>query len=165
MSGRIAIQASFVGYAGLPCTLFSAYDQSRRILLVAKEAKFRTDRFEQCIVLSNDNAVTWDRAFTDDDIMPAITAFYALRNGVSDDGSTPRLAFSDKAQRANPEGAIDRDGVDLSGPRYRIADGVTNMQIAALATCLYAFQADSVERAVTMAERMKNLLCGDVITI
>ncbi len=165
MSGRIAIQASFVGYAGIPCTLFSAYDQSRRILLVAKEAKFRTDRFEQCVVLSNDSAVNWDTFFTDEDMMASINAFYALKNGVSDDGSTPRLAFSDKAQRANPEGSIDRDGVDLSGPRYRIADGVTCLQVAALATCLYAFKADAVEQSIGMAERMANLLCGDVITI
>lgn len=165
MSERIAIQATFSGYAGVPCTLFSAYDVSRRILFVAKEAKLRPDRFERCIVITNDSAVTWDRLFTDDDMMRAISAYHALKQGVADDGITARLAFSDKVQRANPDGAIDRDGIDASGPRYRISDGMTCAQAAALATCLYAHEAGAVEAAVSMADRLQLLLSGDILTI
>ena len=165
MSTKTQIQATFSGYGGTPCTLFSVYDQTRRILVIAKEARFRTDRHEKCVVLTNDSSIPRDRLFTDDDLMPAISAFYALRQGVADDGKTARLTFTDSAQRANPEGAIDRDGIEAHGPRYRVNESVTCMQVAALATCLYAMGADSVEQSVTMAERLTALLCGDVMTI
>lgn len=163
---KTAIQATFSGYGGLPCTLFSAYDQERRILVIAKEAKFRDDRHENCVVITNDPAIPRDTLFVDDDMKPAIAAFYALQNGVSSDSRTARLTYADSVQRANPEGSIERDGIDTTGPRYRISDSVTCLQIAALATCLYAFRADSVEQSVVMAERLSAIMMGGgILTI
>lgn len=159
------IQATFVGYGGTPCTLFSAYDQTRRILVIAKEAKYRTERHENCVVLTNDTVIARDSLFGDDDLMEAIAAFYTLKQGVADDGRTARLTFADSAQRANPEGAIDRDGIEVHGPRYRVNENVSCAQIAALATCLYAIKAETVEQTIDMAEQLTALLCGDVMTI
>ena len=163
---KTAIQATFSGYGGLPCTLFSAYDQERRILVIAKEAKFRSDRHEKCVVITNDPDIPRDTFFADDDMKPAISAFYSLLHGVSTDNRTARLTYADSVQRANPEGSIERDGIDASGPRYRISDSVTCLQVAALATCLYAYRSDSVEQSVVMAEKLAAIMMGGgILTI
>ena len=47
--------------------------------------------------------------------------------------------------RANPESGIERDGVDANGARYRVSDAITNLQMAALATCLQAINSDQVD--------------------
>ena len=69
------------------------------------------------------------------------------------------------AARANPEQAIERDGIDTSGPKYRVAEGISCGQIAALATCLHATRSDTVERTVKLAESFRHLLGGGIMTI
>lgn len=161
----IQVQSTFTGYGGRPCSLFSAYDPEARVLVVGAEADYRTQRRDGCIVLANDPAIPRDSLFTDADLKDAIAAFYALKSGVAADGKSPRLAFGDRASRANPDQAIENDGIDASGPRYRIADGVTCGQVAALATCLHALRSDTVERTVRMAESFRFLNLGGILTI
>ena len=161
----IQIQATFTGYGGRPCSLFSAYDPDARVLVVGAEADYRTERRAGCIVLTNDQDIPRDELFTDADLMRAISAFYSLKAGIADDGKSSRIAFADRAARANPDQAIEKDGIDAGGPKYRIAEGVTCGQIAALATCLHATRSDTVERTVKMAESFRFLTRGGVITI
>ena len=161
----IQIQTTIAGYTGTPCTVFSAYDPSTRILVVAADATYRTDRREGCILLTNIPDVPRDFLFTDDLLAPAIRAFYALKGGIAADNASARLAFSDRAARANPENIIEQDGIDIHGPKYRISAGATNAQMAALATCFYAVKSDTVERTVQMAEALSRLSAGDIVTI
>lgn len=161
----IQIQATFTGYGGKPCSLFSAYDTDSRVLVVGAEADYRTERRDGCIVLTNVPDITRDSLFTDADLAQAISAFYSMKGGVAADGKSQRLAFADRATRANPENSIERDGIEASGPKYRIAEGVTCGQIAALATCLYAMRSDTVERTVKMAESFRHLAMGGILTI
>lgn len=161
----IQIQATFTGYGGQPCSLFSAYDPESRVLVVSAEAPYRTERREGCTVLTNVPDITRDKLFADADLLPAITAFLALKNGVAADGKAPRLVFGDRANRANPGQAIEQDGIETSGPKFRINAGVTCAQVAALATCLYAVRSDTVERTVQMAEAFRHLAGGGILTI
>ncbi len=161
----IQIQATFTGYGGRPCSLFSAYDPKARMLVVGAEADYRRERREGCIVLTNDKDIPRDGLFTDDDLHRAISAFYALKSGIAADGKSSRLAFADRAARANPEQTIDQDGIDARGPKYRIAEGVTCGQIAALATCLHAIRSDTIEQTVVMAETFRALSLGSILTI
>lgn len=161
----IQIQATFTGYGGRPCSLFSAYDPDARVLVVGAEADYRAERREGCIVLTNVPDIARDALFTDADLMPAIAAFYSLKVGVAADGKSARLVFADRAAHANPEQAIERDGIDTSGPKYRVADGISCGQIAALATCLHATRSDTVERTVKLAESFRHLLGGGIMTI
>jgi hypothetical protein len=161
----IQIQATFTGYGGQPCSLFSAYDPEARVLVVSAEAPYRPERREGCTVLTNVPDITRDKLFTDADLLPAITAFHSLKNGVAGDGKAARLVFGDRANRANPGPAIEQDGIETSGPKYRINAGVTCAQVAALATCLYAVRSDTVERTVQMAEAFRHLAGGGILTI
>jgi len=161
----IQIQATFTGYEGKPCSLFSAYDPDTHILIIGAEADYRTERRDGCIVLTNVPELPRDKLFTDADLLPAITAFHALKNGLAADGKASRLEFAARAARANPEQSIERDGIDVNGPKYRVAHAVTCGQIAALATCLYAVKSDTVARTVEMAESLRRLLSGDILTI
>ena len=161
----IQIQATFTGYGGSPCSLFSAYDPDSRVLVVSAEASYRTDRREGCSVLTNVPDITRDKLFTEADLLPAIAAFHALKNGVASDGKAGRLVFGERANRANPGPSIEQDGNETSGPKYRINAGVTCAQIAALATCLYAVRSDTVERTVQMAEAFRYLAGGGILTI
>lgn len=161
----IQIQATFAGYGGGARTLFSAYDPASRVLVIAKDADYREQRRPGCVVLTNIDGIACDSRFTDGDIRDAISAYYALNKGVSVDGKSNRLMLDPSVTRANPEAVIERDGIDDRGPKYRIAEGITCVQMAALATCLHALRADTVERTVNMAKRFERLALGEVLTI
>jgi len=161
----IQIQASFAGYGGRPCSLFSAYDPDAMVLVLGAEADYRAERRKGCIVLTNVPDIARDSLFGDDDLLPAIAAFYALKAGVASDGKSARLVFADRAARTNPEQSIERDGITVSGPKYRISEGITCGQIATLATCLHTLRSGTVERSVKLAESFRHLLSGGIMTI
>lgn len=157
---KTKIQATVVGFQGRPCTLFSLFDTETKVLAVAKETDYRSDRAKGCVVITNDSTIARDQLFTDAELKAAITAYYELDSGLSADNSSSRLNFSDAVTRNNPSNAIERDGIDASGQKYRVAEGVTNGQIAVLATCLYATKADCVQRTVDMAGDLQSILRG-----
>jgi len=161
----IQIQATFAGYGGGAATLFSAYDPATRVLVVAKDAGYRAERRKGCVVLTNIDGIPCDSRFDPDGLREAISAYYALRHGVSSDGKSARLVFDPSVLRASPEAVIERDGIDDRGPKYRIADNITSLQMATLATCLHALRADDVERTVNLAKRFERLALGEVLTI
>ncbi len=160
------IQSTFIGYGGKPCTIFSLLDSETNILVVSAEGEYRkARRDDHIVVITNDKGIPRDRLFADDDIKDAINAFYSLKNGIAEDGRSSRLTFSERAQRANPESSIEKDGIDQSGPRYRIAENITCTQMATLATCLHAMKSSSIESALDMADELTRLLSGEVVTI
>ncbi|MCP5245685.1 MAG: hypothetical protein H6937_06980 [Burkholderiales bacterium] len=159
---KVKIQSTFIGYNGGACTVYSILYTEKSVLAVGVQGKYQTNRRdEQHIVITNDPDIDRDKLFTDDNIKDAISAFYALENGVSHDGKSSRLVFSDRAARANPKSAIEKDGIDTSGPRYRISESVTCGQMAVLATCLHALKAGKVEQALDMADELTILISGD----
>ena len=161
----IQIQATFSGHAGAACTLFSAYDPATRVLAIGVEAAYREQRRDGCVVITNVAGIPRDSLFDMDHLRPAIEAFYALRSGVAADGVSSRLAFGERASRASPEQSIERDGIDSNGPKYRISPDITCAQMAALATCLHATKSHAISSAVSMAERLRALAEGSILTI
>lgn len=161
----IKIQATFIGYGGRPCSLFSALDPDTDVLVIASEADYRTQRRDECIVITNNPDIPRDSLFTEDNIKDAISAFYALKAGVAVDGKSSRLVFSDKAIRANPEQSIEKDGIDENGVKFRVSESISCGQMSALATCLYAMKAGKVERTVQLMEEFSILAGGGIITI
>lgn len=161
----LQIQATIIGYGGRACSLFSAYDPDSRVLIIGAEADYRAARRDGCIVLTNDPDIDRDALFKEDDLRPAIEAFYAFKAGVAADGKSPRVAFSERAVRANPEQIIEKDGMDSSGSKYRISEGATCGQMAALATFLHASKSASIERSVKLAEAFRVLGHGGILTI
>lgn len=149
------IQATFVGYGGKPRTIFSAYDEDADVLVIGAEADYRRERRDGCIVLSNDKSIQWDDWFGPDEMQAGINAFFELKHGLAADAKSPRIVFSDRAIRANPEQSIERDGFDETGPRYRVSDGVTCAQVAVLATCIYALKVRAINDSMDMMTELQ----------
>lgn len=161
----IQIQATFKGYGGKACSLFSAFDPDKKVLIVGAESDYRSDRRHGCVVLTNDLEISREVLFKDSDLITAIAAFFTLKSSLAADGSSPRMHFAERAKRANPESAIDKDGLDASGMRFKIAEGVTCGQVAALATCLYVMSAGTVNRAIEIASSFRVLARGGILTV
>ncbi|MDF0605398.1 hypothetical protein HZU77_007005 [Neisseriaceae bacterium TC5R-5] len=158
----IQIQATFSGYSGRPCSLFSVYDPAARILVISLEAAYRETREPACVVISNDRHIPRDVLFSDEHLLEAISAYYTLKQGVAADGQSRCLDFDEDAMRANPESHLEQDGIDTNGPRYRLNDGVTCCHIATLATCWYVLRADTITQTLDMAAWLAH---GGIITI
>lgn len=161
----IQIQATFIGYSGKACSLFSALDPDTDILVIGAEAEYRTQRREGCIVITNNRDIPRDSFFSEDDIKEAISSYYTLKAGVAVDNKSSRLVFSERAVRANPEQSIEKDGIDENGIKFRISESISCGQMAALATCLYAVRANTVERTVQLMEEFSVLSAGGIVTI
>lgn len=164
----IQIQATAIGYGGKPRTLFSAYDELARVLVLSVEADYRIERRPGCVVLTNESRrdMPRERLYTQDDIKDAIDAFFSLQQGVASDGRSPRLVVSEKAARANPLHSIEKDGMGDSGIRYRVSDSITCAQIAALITCHYAVRASGIGETVNSAESFVTMLrTGRIVSI
>lgn len=163
----LLIQASFTGFQGKPVTLFSAYAEDSGILVVSTETEFRMARRDGCAVVTNDrNLQARDRLFTNDDMNDAIRTYFDLKGGRASDGLSARLAFKEAVQRHDPAGAIERDGITESGPKYRVLDVISCGQMAVLATCWYVETVGkNVDKVLDAADFLLRLQRGEVLTI
>ena len=164
MPDLVQIQAVFSGYANRACTVYSAYDRASGILIISAEGEYKSERRPGCVVLTNVPSVPRDSLFTEKDIRASIEAYYSLRNGLASDNRSTRLVFSDRAMRTNPDSAIDHDGMDERGTKYKVKDTITSAQMAVLATCLFASQADVIAATVGIAKELDEIQ-GLVISI
>jgi hypothetical protein len=165
----LSIQSSIVGYSGKPCSLFSAYDEESKVLIVSVEADYRRERRDGCLIITNDPDIDRDMLFSEDDMKAAITSFFSLQGGMAMDNKSNRLVFADKAARANPAQSIEKDGMDANGQKYRISENITCAQIAALATCNYVVSRHgTIEKMLDMADtlnELQQLQSGFILTI
>lgn len=154
----IPIQANSVGFSGRPATLYSAYDGGAMVLAIAVSADFSSERYKGSVLITNSSNAERDALFTDKDIKDAVEAYYALKTGVAADGKSTRLTFGDRAANADPGSAIERDGVDSSGFKYRIAETISCAQVAALMACWYVIKkADVAQSVFSMADSLRNM--------
>lgn len=160
----IPIQANISGYTGKPITVLAGYDEESGILVVSRVVPMMT-RFKKSVLISNDKRGDRDSLFTDEQLKDSITGYYHLKGEIASDGISECLRFGDNAAMSDPVSVIENDGVDVSGPRYRIAPDASNAHIAALAICRYVSSYGSIEDTVGMADDMFNLLSGAAVTI
>jgi hypothetical protein len=154
----ISIQSSIVGYSGKPCSLFSAYDEESKVLVVSVEADYRRERRDGCLIITNDPDIERDMLFSEEDMKEAISSFFSLQGGMAMDNKSNRLVFADKAARANPAQSIEKDGMDANGQKYRISENITCAQIAALATCNYVISRHgTVEKMMVMTDVLADI--------
>jgi hypothetical protein len=154
----LPIQATIVGYGNKACSLFSAYDEATQVLVISREAEYRRARRDGCLVLTNDLNIERDGLFTEDDFHEAINAYFGMKSGVAADGVSSRLVIDEKAARANPSNAIEKDGMDAGGQKYRVSESIACAQVAALATCLHVFgRVKTVNDMLDMADKLLGL--------
>jgi len=163
--GITKIQTTIAGFQGKPCTVLSAYDLDRKILVVHAETDYRDERVEGCAVITNIQELDRDRLFSADEFKDSIHAFDTLRNGVASDGVSSRLVFGERAKRADPNAVVEQDGISESGIKFRVSPEATNAHVAVLAACWYAVQCDAIGRTVDYFDDLNELLQGQVVTI
>lgn len=153
------IQCSIKGFYGAPATIYSMLDATTGILVVQKSAKYRADRFSDCVLVSNANLDSRDVLFTPDDFRDAIDAFFELyRAG--------EVKIVDSLAGANPENKIEVDGVRDNGrANYVLASEISCTQIAVLASCWHVKRAGNISAVIDMQDRLLDILQGDFITI
>lgn len=160
----ISIQANISGYMGKPVTVLAGYDEQSGVLIISRVVS-TIARFKSSMLICNDVKSDRDSIFGDEQLKSAITGYFHLKGEVASDGASGCLRFSDEAAIADPVSTIENDGLDISGPKYRISPTATNAHIAALAICGYVVRYGSVNDAVEMADDMFNLLSGAAVTI
>lgn len=160
----IQLQANIAGFAGRPTTVLGAYDEDSGVLVVAAVVDAMPRR-DGCMLIETNTSADRDSLIDYADLKDAITAYYAMRGRVADDGKTACVRFMERAIRADPAGGIEMDGVDVTGPIYRISPEASNAQVGALALCRYCEQHDAVSDAVGMADDLSRLLAGHTVTI
>ncbi|MCO7216869.1 hypothetical protein [Halomonas sp. OfavH-34-E] len=160
----IKLQANISGFAGRPATVLGAFDEATGILVIAAVADVMPRR-DDCVLVETDPRADRDSLFEYGDLKEAITAYYDLKGSVADDGRSACLRFMEKAMRADPAGGIEMDGVDVTGPIYRISPDAGNAQVGALALCRYAKRYGAVADTLSMADDLARLMGGQAVTI
>lgn len=159
------IQAAAAGFGGSPVTLYSAYDPETGVLVLAALKAHTTERQAGCTFISNSSRSEYDVLFTDDQLRSAIKAYYELRSARAADGSD---ALAVSVEGANPMGAVQIRAVDERGVQYEVNPGITNAQVAALATCLFVQRQRGPEAALEFmkdVDEINTLLDGCIVTI
>ena len=160
----IQIQANISGFAGRPQTVLGALDEETGILVVAAVTD-TIPRRDGCVLIETNPRADRDSLFSYEDLKSAISAYYELKGSVAADGKSACLRFTERAMRADPAGGIELDGVDVSGPLYRISPEAGNAQIGALAICRYARNYSAISDTLGMADELSRLLSGEAVTI
>lgn len=140
MADSILLQVSIGGMSasGTGVTLFGELDRASSVLLIDLYRDIRPGeapkRAPGCAVLTNDPmSDDHDLLFTEDALRQAISDYYTF---VGRD----LLVLEPKVSRFNPQSAIEADGIDERGRKYRFAPGITNGQVAVVAMCWFALQ-------------------------
>lgn len=163
----LKIQANIQGYMGKPTTVLAALDEETGILVVAKSVPMIA-RFEDSFLIAADHHADRDSLFTDSDLAGAISGYFKLKGSVAEDGVTSCLRFRELAATADPAAVIEHDGVDVSGPKYRIAPDASNAHIATLAICAYAARHTAIDDTLSLADDIMDvmrIMDGHVLTI
>jgi len=163
------IQANISGFANSACTLYSALDHSSGIVFVSTLKPLQPIRQADCLLVVSDPQAERDVLFSAHCLSEAIDAWQQLKNTVAKDGTPTRLHLGHQVQRANPQAAIEHDGWEANGPRWRINATVNNAQMAVLATCLLAVKHNAIESILSTAHNtnaaITRILSGQVYTL
>ncbi len=148
----IKMRVNISGFQGQAASLFCAYDPQTDILLAARPADaYEVDSRPGFLHVSNqagDPVV--DALFDNDGMQEAIQAYFDM-------DSMGLLQFSDLAQRFNPASKLERDGLDASGPKYRVAPDMSCGQVAVLVACHYARGQRGMATALGMFDEIRGL--------
>lgn len=120
------IQATISGFQGAPCTIIGSLEPNG-VLVLVKEIKFREDRAgKDFALISNLNLPSLDMRFEDAMLSQAIRTYYTRKSQMT-------LEVMKELQRFLPDHKIQLETVDEHGRRYRLADDISNGQMAILA--------------------------------
>lgn len=126
------MRVNVAGYSGAPTSLLCAFDPNSDVLLVSKSVPYESiDRPGFLRITTQDQDVVFDALFTEDDSRDAIVAYFSL-------DAMKLLTLADNVKQFDPRNAIERDGMDEGGMKYRIRPEINNGQVGVLIASFYA---------------------------
>jgi hypothetical protein len=151
------IQASIAGFGKTAATVYALYDEESGLLVVSKAVAYRQDRFQDSLLISNQDLPARDVHFREDMLQDAITCFFDVQN-------SGRLMIEDTAQQCNPSQQIEMDDVKQNGRSYRL-QSVSDAQIGVLAMCQYVKRARVISNSISMADALLEISKGAIYSI
>jgi hypothetical protein len=153
--GGLAASASATGE-----TVFGVLDVATGVLLIDMSATARPGqpekRMEGCAVVTNNaGAEDCDQVFTEADLRAAIADYYAF-------AGRGLLVLEKPVQRLDPASKIEPDGLDEHGRKYRIAQDMSNGQIAVMVLCWFASRQAGFARQLDAFDDMMDLTVTSV---
>ena len=155
---KMQIQSSIMGFSRTPTSVYSIYDDEANYLVVIAEKEWRTTRFKECVLISDEELDDRDFLFNQQKVSDAINAYYDMV-------SLSSIEVKDSVARCNPDAGIEYDGLKEGGKIFRLSPDITNSQVAVLAACLFIKDNKKAKLSLDMADDLRDLMQGDVITI
>lgn len=160
----ISLQATIGGMSAASpevYTLLGQLDRISGVLLVDAAVRVKPGTPERRIggsaaVTNNTETQDRDALFTEADIRDAINAYM-------DFAGRGLLVLAESVSRFNPQSALETDGLDSHGRKYRISPEMNNGRLAVLALCWYAFRQSNI--GATMAQQDDYADLFDITTI
>lgn len=145
------IQCTIAGFSGQPSTIIGNLDENTGVLVMVKEVTYREERIAPDFALvSNLDLKELDFRFDDKHLSDAIRSFYTRKAQMT-------LDIMTGLQRYDPESRIEREAVDESGRRYRVAPDIQNGQVAILAAVSLVEHSGNFSAAKEMADELIDL--------
>ena len=139
-SYTILLQATIGGFSSAAATggdtLLGELDIGTGVLLVDTHAAApagvaEVRRQDYAVVTNNSGAPDFDIVFTENDLRDAIADYFGF-------AGRGLLVLDQNVARFDPASKIEPDGLDERGRKYRIAQDMTNGQVAVMVLCWFA---------------------------
>lgn len=154
------IQARMVGFSSKPVTVYAFHSSEDDICIVGKVGKGSAKIDDDCIFItdSTDPTLSADLVYKEDDINQSISDFFTLiRQG--------NLTIKESVRIADPNNAIEFDGIRNGKKDYRVLPATSNAQIGVLAICLYLTKQKQMSQVIDFTEDLADLLNNGAVTI
>ena len=142
----VPMRINVAGFKGEPVSMFAAYDPGSDMLLVRESRTLERAARPKFLHVSNiPGQIACDTFIDESQISDAITAFFMLQ-------TQGLIKLETKAVRFDPANKIERDGMDDSGIKYRIAPDISNGQVAIILAAFAATRQRAVAATLEDAE-------------
>lgn len=140
--GIILLQVTIGGLSTVSATggetLFGGLEVGSGVLVVASSRKLAPGereirRADHAVLTNNASGDDFDGIFTEPDFQDAIRDYFSF-------AGRGLLVLEDAVAAHNPSNKIEPDGVDEKGRKFRIANDISNGQLAVIAMCWFALR-------------------------
>ena len=129
---QVKLRVNCAGYQGEPVSVFAAYDLDHDVLVIVDERAYEVgDRPGFVRMTNREKDAHHDMVYGEDQIDLAVEAFFEMQ-------AMRLIKFAGGNERLNPHHKIDREGLTMSGQKYRFSPDITNGQVASLFAALGA---------------------------
>ncbi len=144
----VFLRVNAAGYSGEPVSMLCSFDPATDILLLLKTETYTgvAKKGFLCVTTQPQDEAR-DALFTEDETRDAIVAYFGME-------AMGQINLADPVKRFDPKNAIERDGMDEHGMKYRIQPTISNGQFAVLVAAYYAKKQGDVNAVAGFIDEM-----------